>query len=117
MSDHAVFLAMALPAVLLAASLYWLDRVRRREALFRWASDSGCRLLAFKQPALTELSPFPLSVSKSQQVFRVEVQDGQGSRRSGWVRLGGVWRGLASRRAEVRWEGAEPGATADTGRL
>lgn len=42
MSDQAVFLVMALPAVLLAVSLYWLDRVRRREALFRWASAGGC---------------------------------------------------------------------------
>lgn len=110
MSDHAVFLVMALPAVLLAVCLYWLDRVRRREALFRWASAGGWRLLAYGQPALTELSPFPFSASKSQQVFRVEVEDRQGKRRSGWVRLGSAWRGLASTRADVRWSDAEAGS-------
>jgi hypothetical protein len=100
--EAVILLAIAVPAVLLAASLYWLDRVRRREALFRWASTNGFRLLTFKQPLLSEASPFPISASKAQAIFRVEVESSAGHR-SGWVRLGSAWRGLSSDVAEVRW--------------
>jgi hypothetical protein len=102
MSEPVAFLAAAVPAVLLAASLYWVDRVRRREALFRWASAGGYRVLSYRQPAVTELSPFRVAGSKAQAVFRVEVE-GAGGRRVGWVRLGSAWRGVASPAAEVRW--------------
>jgi hypothetical protein len=106
MREPIVLLAIALPAVLLFVTLYWLDRVRRREALFRWASRNGYRLVTFGQPILTEASPFRFSASKAQQVFKVEVEDGLGKRRSGWVRLGDAWRGLAADRADERWESA-----------
>jgi hypothetical protein len=106
MSEAVIFLALALPIVLLFVALYWWDRVRRREALFRWAAGSGYRLISFGQPLLAEASPFTVSASKSQHVFRVEVEDGLGNRRSGWVRLGSAWRGLRSRAAEVRWASA-----------
>ena len=106
MREPIVLLAIVLPAVLLFVTLYWLDRVRRREALFRWASRNGYRLVAFGQPILTEASPFPFSASKAQQVFKVQVEDGLGKRRSGWVRLGDAWRGLSSDRADERWESA-----------
>ena len=106
MQESVIFLAIALPVVLLLVSLYWLDRVRRREALFRWAAENGYRLISFRQPILTEASPFPVSASKSQHVFRVNVEDRLANRRSGWVRLGSAWRGLRSRAAEVSWEAA-----------
>ena len=99
-------LTLALPAVLLLASLYRLDRARRREALSRWAAGGGYRLIAFRHPLMTEATPFPLPASKGQHVVRVEVEDREGVRRSGWVRLGSPWRGLASRRADVRWAAA-----------
>jgi hypothetical protein len=114
MPEVIVWLAIGVPAVLLAVSLYWLDRVRRREALFRWAAENGYRLLSFQQPIVSEASAFPFSASKAQAIFRVEV-DGSAGRRSGWVRLGSAWRGLASGNAEVRWESAEPDAAPDRG--
>ncbi len=104
MRESIIVLAIATPAVLLAVTLYWLDRVRRREAIFRWASRHGYRLIAFRQPILTEASPFPFSASKAQQVFKVQVKDGFGKLRSGWVRLGDAWRGLAADKADERWE-------------
>jgi hypothetical protein len=105
MMEAIVLMAIAAPAVLLDVSLYWLDRVRRREALFRWASANGYRLLSFKQPIVSEASPFPFSTSKAQAIFRVEVEDRE-ALRSGWVRLGNAWRGLASGVADVRWKSA-----------
>ena len=81
MRESLMLLAVALLSVLLFVSLYYLDRVRRREAVFRWASEHGYRLITFRQPILTEASPFPVSVSKSQQVFKVEVVDRAGNHR------------------------------------
>ncbi len=107
MKEPIILLALAVPAILLAVSMYWLDRVRRREAIFRWASSNALRLITFRQPILTEASPFPLSLSKSQQVFQVEVEDKDGHHRQGWVRLGTAWLGLSSRSAEVRWSNSE----------
>ena len=104
MTETMILLAIAIPSILLLGTLYWIDCVRRREALFRWASASGYRVLSYRQPMLTELSGFPVASSKAQQVFHIEVEDCRDeTRRSGWVRLGDAWRGLSSSKAEVRW--------------
>ena len=107
MSQTLIFLTVALPTISLLAVLYWADRMRRREALFRWASASGFRVLSYRQPLLTEFSAFPLAGSKAQHVFHVEVEDCRDqARKSGWVRLGSAWRGVSSSTAEVRWVAA-----------
>jgi hypothetical protein len=103
MNESIVTLAIAAPAVFLAAVLYWLDRVRRRESLFRWASENHFKLLAYRQPFPVEASAFPFSLSKAQQVFRVEVESNDGRHRAGWVRLGSAWLGLSSHKAVVKW--------------
>jgi hypothetical protein len=90
-------------AVACAVSLYVLDRVRRREALFRWASEHRYRIVKFTQP-MVENTPFRFTLSKSQHVFKVTVTDPVGRERNGFVRLGGFWRGLASDQAEIRWQ-------------
>src|SRR5262245_27593335 len=100
--EAVILLAIAIPAFLLAAWLYWLDRLRRREALFHWASANGYLLLCFKQPFLSEATAFPISASKAQAIFRVEIETNEGLQ-SGWVRFGSAWRGLSSDVAEVRW--------------
>ena len=103
MKDIFILSAIAAPGVLAFAVLYWAGRIRRREALFRWASNHGFKILEFRQPALSELSPFRFTASKAQQIFQIKVQGTDGNERSGWIRLGSVWRGLASDNAEVRW--------------
>lgn len=90
-------------AILFAALFYWTDRVRRQAAVYRWAANNGLKLLSFRQPILTEASAFPMSLSKSQQVFQVHVEV-DGERKWGWVRLGSAWLGLASRKADVIWD-------------
>jgi|GEM_PF-2220100 len=104
MSESSIAFAIFVPAALLAMTHYCLDRVRRREALYRWANANGYRLLRFRQPVLTEASPFPLALSKAQHVFHIEVEGRRCQRQSGWIRLGAAWRGLASNKAEVRWD-------------
>lgn len=103
MPEPTVLLAIGIPAVVLAVSLYVPDRVRRHDALGRWATTNGYQLITFRQPVLTEASAFPFSASKAFAVDRVEVE-AAGGRRAGLVRLGNAWRGLASGVAEVRWD-------------
>ena len=95
---------IATPAILFSVALYWVDRVRRREALFRWSAVNGFKLLAYRQPLVTEASGFPISASKSQHVFHVDVEMPDGVHRAGWVRLGSAWLGLASPKVDVRWD-------------
>ena len=104
MNETIVVLAIATPALILAAALYWVDRVRRRESLFRWAAEHQFRLTAFRQPLPVETSGYPFSLSKAQHVFRVEVESNDGKQQTGWVRLGSAWMGLASHKANVKWD-------------
>jgi hypothetical protein len=108
MRDNLLWLVIAfvmvVPSVLLAVSLYFMGRVRRREALFRWASSQGFKMLSFRQPWLSDASPFLFYGSKAQCVFKIDVQDTSGREKSGWVLLGKMWRGLASESAQVRWD-------------
>lgn len=106
MIETIVVIAMATPAIILAAALYWVDRVRRRESLFRWAAEQHFRLLAYRQPLPVETSGFPFSLSKAQHVFRVEVESNDGQHQAGWVRLGSAWLGLTSHKAAVKWDSA-----------
>ena len=40
-------------------------------------------------------------------MYRIEVQDGHGTRKAGWVRIGGYWWPDPSR-IEVRWDQPTP---------
>ena len=106
MKEPLVFAAMAAPMIALAVVLYLYDRILRRETLYRWACSQNLNLLSAQQPLLTEASAFPISLSKSQHVFRVHVETKDGNRRSGWVRLGDAWLGLGSTNADVKWDSA-----------
>lgn len=109
MNETLLITLIAGTAVALAVVLYWVDRIRRREALYRWSASHGYKLLSFRQPLVTEASAFPISASKSQQVFHVDVESADGKRRSGWVRFGSAWLGLASNKVDTRWDKEEQG--------
>ena len=66
-----VGLAAAL-AVALATSFYAMDRIRRKEALFRWASTNGFRVLKFSQP-IVEATPFRFTPSKRSPCLRLRL--------------------------------------------
>lgn len=85
MNETVFIAATMIPATLLAISLYWVDVVRRKERLFRWASKNNLKLNKFRYPLVIERSAFPFSVSHSQHVFRVEVEEVDGTVRQGWV--------------------------------
>jgi hypothetical protein len=94
-------------AVVCAVVLYVLDRIRRWEALFRWASVNGYRVLKFSQP-MVEATPFPITPTKSQHVFKVVVADSEGRERQGFVRLEVF--GVACRRLRRKCVGSRRGS-------
>jgi len=104
MDQSVVIIAVILGLLGLGVVLYSLERLRRRRALYRWATENDYKLIAFDQPIFTEATPFPFTVSKAQQVFRVSVLQKDGRTRSGWLLLGSGLLGLTSGEAEVRWD-------------
>jgi hypothetical protein len=97
----ALFLALLLLA---GGGLYAWERNRRKSALSRWAASQGYRVLRSRQPLLREASPFPITVSKAQQVFQITVECNDGTNKSGWVLLGSGLSGLDSATAKVQWD-------------
>jgi hypothetical protein len=57
------------------------------EALLRWAQERGYRILRQERRTFRR-GPFFWGSSSYQIVYRIEVQDKQGTRRRGWVRIG-----------------------------
>jgi hypothetical protein len=103
--SETVAIALFLALLLLAGGgLYARERNRRRAALTRWAASQGYRVLRSRQPFLREASPFPISVSKAQQVFQITVECNDGTAKSGWVLLGSGLSGLDSGAAKVEWD-------------
>src|SRR5262245_22116990 len=93
-TDMVVTIAALAFLTFVAGLIYIAECAKRRKALQRWASSCGYKVVCARQPILSEASPFPISASKAQQVFRVTVQDQEGGVRSGWVLLGTAFCGL-----------------------
>jgi len=104
MNEPAIIFAFVVLLLLAAGGLYSCERKHRRSALMRWAASQGYRVLRSRQPLLTEMSPFPVTVSKAQQVFQITVECNDGTRKSGWVLLGSGLSGLDSSAAKIQWD-------------
>ena len=104
MNQTAVIMLFLALLFLVGGALYACERKRRAVALTRWAASQGYRLLRSRQPILTEASPFPVTVSKAQQVFQITVECNDGTRKSGWVLLGSGLSGLDSSAAKIQWD-------------
>ena len=104
MNELMIIAGVALLVTIVAARLYSLQRIQRRKAFLRWAASQDFRIMDFRQPIFTEMSPFPIVASKAQQIFRFTAQLPDGTRKSGWVLLGSALGGLNSTRAKIRWD-------------
>ncbi len=71
-------------------------------AVDNWAERAGYRLLV-KQRRNFFRGPFFWMTSNVQSVYRIEVQDRQGLRRSGWLRTGTYW-WPSTEPIDVRWD-------------
>ena len=81
---------------------YTLMKTRFEQILFRWADENGYQILDL-QPKFIFQGPFNWS-SKNQTIFRVAVEDAEGTQRTGWVRCGSYWGGIFSYKAELKWD-------------
>lgn len=88
--------------LLMGGSMLW-HFSRSGDVLQKWADENGFRLIERHYHHFRR-GPFFWTTSKGQTVYRVTVQDANGNTRSGWVRCGSWMWGLASNRAEVRWD-------------
>ena len=104
MNEWIITAGVLLLLTVTGAGLYYLERRQRRNALLRWATNQGFRVIDYRQPFLTESSPFPFIASKAQQVFHFTVQRADGIQKSGWVLLGSPWGGLNSDDAAIQWD-------------
>jgi hypothetical protein len=105
MSTHQI-LAICGIAIFLIAVFIAVDccRISRsRSILQKWAAWNGLQILSYKRAFWTGVFN-PFTTARSQVVFWVRVRDGAGHDRSGWVRCGSFWGGLARSQAEVKWE-------------
>lgn len=48
--------------------------------------------------------PFTWLNNRGHTVYRIKVRDKNGQERTGWVRCGGIWLGLFSDEATVKWD-------------
>ena len=90
-----------LGGAIIGGGLYW-QYIRSRSLLENWARQNNLELVQHEQRFLRR-GPFFWTSSKGQTVFFVAVRDRQGQTRYGWVRCGGWWFGLLTRKTEVRW--------------
>src|SRR4051812_41477629 len=89
---------------LVVLSIVW-HYSRASSLLRRWAEENGYRLVHSKY-RLFFRGPFFWTTSKGQAVYRVTVEDTDGSLRYGWVRCGGWFLGMVSDHVEARWDDA-----------
>lgn len=91
---------------MVAVVLFWQHR-RVRAMTAQWAAANGYRILETRPAWFPPLRMW-LTTSDAQVVVRVKVYDETSRRvRTGCLRLGAYWRGLADgHSAQVRWEDA-----------
>lgn len=92
-----------LMVVLIPLALRWRFR-RSKELLGRWAKTNGFDILAWERRWFFK-GPFFVRSSNDQMIFHVTVENAEGKIRSGYVRVGGWFRGLFSDQISVRWDG------------
>jgi hypothetical protein len=81
---------------------YTITKNRSEAILNRWAFENGYRIVDY-QGKVFNRGPFTWA-SKSQIIFRVMVEDPEGTQRTGWVKCGSYWGGIFSDQAEVKWD-------------
>ena len=93
------FLTFTALAVLL---LFW-QFSRADEILQRWATANGFKVISAEKRFL-RTGPFFLRSTRGQFVFRIVVEDQSGTKRTGWLRVGGWMAGVLSDKAKVIWD-------------
>ena len=105
-NDLTPFFLFGVVAVLAVVSVVW-HFSRSATLLQRWAQRNGLRIVSSEYRWLAR-GPFFWTTSKGQSVYRIRVQEPDGTIRAGWARCGSWLAGLLSDRVDVRWDAPEP---------
>ena len=89
--------------VLISVLSYLLNIDQADRKLYRWAERNGLQLVSHGSRTFHR-GPYFLRSTNVQVVYRITAKDGTGRTRSGYVRLGGWWLGLASDAADATWD-------------
>jgi len=89
--------------IAVAGLLFYGQHLRARSIMGAWAIQNDYEILKCELRYLLR-GPFSWTSSKGQFVYRVTIRDAQSQIRSGWVRCGGWWLGVASAKTEARWD-------------
>lgn len=93
---------MALVAAGILYGAYTFMKTRSEEILSRWVHENGYKIIDY-QAKVFNRGPF-IWASKNQAIFRVAIEDAEGTQRTGWVRCGSYWGGIFSDQVEVKWD-------------
>jgi hypothetical protein len=99
--DSLPIIIVVVIAVAIVSAVFHFSRAA--SILETWAARNGFRILASERCWFWR-GPFFFRTSKSQEVYRVTIQDGSGQTRSGYVRCGGFFLGMFSDQADVVWD-------------
>jgi hypothetical protein len=87
----------------LFVGLWVFALTRARTILKRWANSNGYRIVEQQRRHLRR-GPFFWTTGKGQVVYRIVAESLDGQIRHGYVRCGGIFLGVLSDHAEVRWD-------------
>jgi hypothetical protein len=104
MDSHNVLVVLGgiLIAAIVVLSFVW-SASRGKSMLEGWARENGYHIV-FREECWFFRGPFFWTTSKGQKVYRVMIEDREGTYRNGYVRVGGWWLGLWSDHVEARWD-------------
>src|SRR5689334_9331920 len=94
MNDGAFVILIIVVAVIGIASWVWQSG-RAEQLLQNWAAENGYQLIDYERRWL-RMGPYFFFTGKGQVVYRVTIQQSDGTTRGGWVRVGGMFLGLFS---------------------
>jgi len=89
-------------ALVVAVPIVW-HFSRAASLLRQWAGKNGYHVVHSEHRFFFR-GPFFWTTSNGQAVYRITVEDTEGSLRSGWVRCGGWFLGMLSDHVEARWD-------------
>jgi hypothetical protein len=99
--DPILLLLIMLVVMIIAWALLW-GRWRSNTILRNWANQNGYRIAHTRRRYISQ-GPFKYNTGVA-PVFRVEVEDHQGHRRTGWVRCGSIMWGIFNDQAMALWD-------------
>src|SRR5438105_15201738 len=96
------FLFVLVPVLAMVVGVIIWGQLRTNKILQEWAKQDGYRIISAKR-RWVDYGPHRRNVGY-QTVYRVEVEDSQGHRRSGWVFCGSYGLGIFVNKSTVYWD-------------